>query len=630
MRKFDWIYFWSPQKWKDWRSSRPQWAEYQAEKRRLTRSIVAEESRLTSSRVEMRELEQRLEWAQEVSPCEIPIKTGKSETGLAAVDGVTLLEIRKQQGNKVWTSVDAGTVYFTDKQAVFSGAKDVKFNFARLKSADLTGRGLQLSVSTRRASHILAGPAPKLAALLAASQSVAAGEDALAPFATRTAAVASTIAVDEERLDQLQSERSGLAAPPRPVSPAWAPLAILLVLGFVGSALAEPSPKLELASGSTTTTSVPATETTRPQETTTSTAPTTTATGPTLPPVASAAVIFAPIFAGESGDPAAPLISGAETVTVDSITDGDTIRARFADGTTEPLRLIGINTPESNECWAPEAALALTILIPVGTEIGITVDVSERDQFDRLLRYLWVGTFSVNEEMVRRGAAISRRYPPDTALADRFEAAQAAAQGSQLGLWAPDACGPPADASLSILNLFYDAPGNDNENLNEEWIRIRNDGDNLVDMTDWGIKDESASNRYLFPVGFVLAPGEYVTVYSGCGNDFGLDLYWCSVGSAIWNNDGDTAFLTDPNGNTHTSKAYVPPTTTTQASTTTSVKSAATTTGGGNCHPSYPDVCIPPAPPDLNCGDISYRNFRVTGSDPHNFDGNNDGRGCES
>ncbi len=50
---------------------------------------------------------------------------------------------------------------------------------------------------------------------------------------------------------------------------------------------------------------------------------------------------------------------------------------------------------------------------------------------------------------------------------------------------------------------------------------------------------------------------------------------------------------------------------------------------GGNCSPSYPTVCIPPPPPDLNCGDISYRNFRVVGSDPHRFDGDHDGVGCE-
>lgn len=52
--------------------------------------------------------------------------------------------------------------------------------------------------------------------------------------------------------------------------------------------------------------------------------------------------------------------------------------------------------------------------------------------------------------------------------------------------------------------------------------------------------------------------------------------------------------------------------------------------GNGDCHPSYPTVCIPPPPPDLDCGDISYRRFLVTRSDPHRFDGDNDGIGCES
>lgn len=50
---------------------------------------------------------------------------------------------------------------------------------------------------------------------------------------------------------------------------------------------------------------------------------------------------------------------------------------------------------------------------------------------------------------------------------------------------------------------------------------------------------------------------------------------------------------------------------------------------GANCDPSYPDVCIPSPPPDLDCGDIPYRHFRVLPPDPHNFDGNHDGEGCE-
>jgi len=52
--------------------------------------------------------------------------------------------------------------------------------------------------------------------------------------------------------------------------------------------------------------------------------------------------------------------------------------------------------------------------------------------------------------------------------------------------------------------------------------------------------------------------------------------------------------------------------------------------GGRKCDPSYPDVCIPPPPPDLDCGDIRFHSFRVRGADPHNFDGDHNGIGCES
>ena len=49
-----------------------------------------------------------------------------------------------------------------------------------------------------------------------------------------------------------------------------------------------------------------------------------------------------------------------------------------------------------------------------------------------------------------------------------------------------------------------------------------------------------------------------------------------------------------------------------------------------SCDPAYPTVCIPPLPPNLNCGDIPYRDFTALPADPHGFDGDNDGIGCET
>lgn len=52
--------------------------------------------------------------------------------------------------------------------------------------------------------------------------------------------------------------------------------------------------------------------------------------------------------------------------------------------------------------------------------------------------------------------------------------------------------------------------------------------------------------------------------------------------------------------------------------------------GGSNCDPAYPGVCIPPPPPDLDCGDVNFKNFQVLPPDPHHFDRDHDGIGCES
>ncbi|HEX2039789.1 MAG TPA: hypothetical protein VHF47_08675 [Acidimicrobiales bacterium] len=78
-----------------------------------------------------------------------------------------------------------------------------------------------------------------------------------------------------------------------------------------------------------------------------------------------------------------------------------------------------------------------------------------------------------------------------------------------------------------------------------------------------------------------------------------------------------------------------PRTTTTQRPTTTTTAAATTQQPAQqqqqrDCDPSYPDVCIPSPPPDLDCPEVQYKNFRVVGSDPHGFDRDRDGIGCET
>lgn len=76
---------------------------------------------------------------------------------------------------------------------------------------------------------------------------------------------------------------------------------------------------------------------------------------------------------------------------------------------------------------------------------------------------------------------------------------------------------------------------------------IKNEGDTAVDMTGWTISDES-NKVYTFPSGFVLNANAKVIVYTGSGEDTQNKLYWGS-NVPIWNNDHDTSYLRDDEGN---------------------------------------------------------------------------------
>jgi hypothetical protein len=55
-------------------------------------------------------------------------------------------------------------------------------------------------------------------------------------------------------------------------------------------------------------------------------------------------------------------------------------------------------------------------------------------------------------------------------MSERLDAAQDAARAAGAGLWSPTACGPQVEATMNIVDVVFDAPGDDNENLNEEWV----------------------------------------------------------------------------------------------------------------------------------------------------------------
>ncbi len=267
--------------------------------------------------------------------------------------------------------------------------------------------------------------------------------------------------------------------------------------------------------------------------------PSTTSTTAARPPVVTSTLPSMPV--------PSPRNAAGNTVQIVRVLDGDTIVVHI-DGVEDRVRLIGINAPESGECIVDEATTMLTTILD-GRSVTLLGDVNDRDQYGRLLRYVYVGEVFVNEQLVEAGVAFAHRYEPDTAMAEVLEAAQLRAQQAAVGMWAPDACGPAVEADVVVESIRYDADGNDNENLNDEWVLIVNRTMEAVSIGGWTLKDESASHRFVFPSGFTLRAGDKVTVHTGCGQDSRQHLYWCESGSAVWNNSGDTAFLLDLAGN---------------------------------------------------------------------------------
>lgn len=133
-------------------------------------------------------------------------------------------------------------------------------------------------------------------------------------------------------------------------------------------------------------------------------------------------VLLVPAPAGAVDAPSPP--PEAELVRVIDVTDGDTIRVEWPDGWWERVRYIGIDTPEigrdpgePDEPWGVEATTVNRDLVD-GKRVLLERDISDTDQYDRLLRYVWVetddGWVMVNGELVAAGLADVRAYQPDT------------------------------------------------------------------------------------------------------------------------------------------------------------------------------------------------------------------------
>lgn len=255
-----------------------------------------------------------------------------------------------------------------------------------------------------------------------------------------------------------------------------------------------------------------------------------------------------------STPPTLPPVETRVVASVTSVTDGDTIEVRV-DGISADVRLLGINAPESDECWGPEATAALTDLID-GRNVLLAEGDEDTDEFGRLLRYVYVddpdGPIFINSVMVSLGNAGGLSSGHEHSR--RFKTLEASAFQSGVGMWGTFVCGDSEGLSadrpvIRVSDVQYDPDGPDNERLDEETVTIVNEGYGRVAISGWILRDESSRNRMTFPNGTVLAPGESITVVTGCEGGPSGSIHWCNDG-AVWSNEGDTVIVSDTLGNT--------------------------------------------------------------------------------
>jgi len=122
------------------------------------------------------------------------------------------------------------------------------------------------------------------------------------------------------------------------------------------------------------------------------------------------------------------------------VIDGDTVIVAFADGSTDTVRLLGVDTPETHHptkpvgCYGPEAS-AFTARALTGRVVELERDVETRDIYGRRLAYVLVDGERFNDVLLRRGYARLLVIAPNRGHAHELLDAELSARHANRGLW---------------------------------------------------------------------------------------------------------------------------------------------------------------------------------------------------
>ena len=303
-------------------------------------------------------------------------------------------------------------------------------------------------------------------------------------------------------------------------------------------------------------------------------------------PAAAGAASRGPCVPGTPG-PTCELWSARTTF----VADGDTIRVHVdgdRSGRIQTIRFTGINAMELHrysadprkrrgDCHGVEATNIVERLIKrAHGRVRLAAQSAASTTGGRLRRSVWVRSggrwVDVSRVLMERGLALWLPNPVEYAHNLEYRRLAQEAAAAHRGLYDPAACGAGPDQDLPIeLLVNWDADGNDAQNINGEWVDIRNDGPRDLPIGGWWFRDSWLEyNRnhipgFEFP-GYARVPaGGSIRLHMGCGPNSPATpnvFYWCRPRPVFENAGdprtqiGDGGYLFDPQGDLRASMIY--------------------------------------------------------------------------
>jgi endonuclease YncB( thermonuclease family) len=291
--------------------------------------------------------------------------------------------------------------------------------------------------------------------------------------------------------------------------------------------------------------------------------------------IAALAALAATLSTGFALGPA-PAFATTWTAKVVQVADGDTFTADVDGDGQGPvsIRMAGIDAMETGQCNAAAAKSLLERYIG-GRRVRLiathSAPLAARGRYLRFVETLYDMPERYKRDVgaVVLDGGLAVPYPSniEPARNSKYKTIAIDAQERAVRIWdegplttngepsGSDRCGagPRQDVPIRLV-LRWDADGNDETNMNDEWVRIHNDGDVPLGMDGWVLRD-SAHTRFVFrqlAPGTVIQPHDWIKVHSGHGTQSARQLYW-RRGHSVFGNAtlsggrimGDGAYLVD-------------------------------------------------------------------------------------